>query len=676
MAYTPNPVDATQPTEDKFVESAAAEFRALKGHVNTEIERLDTDIANLAPGGAISSDAQADIFTCDGVQTVFSLYRDPGRLANLDVSIGGVTQRPGVDYNWTSPGTTLIFTVPPIAGVQNLLVRYTEGLPPDTTGTLRSDLSNTTELDLGDALIGVKQPFTGSVAKNQHQKNAEFVSVKDFGAVGDGVTNDTAAFLAAVTASKLVFVPDSQQPYVVSGLNVPLGSRIFGSGLIKTGSGNTVNLSTVDMAPDDGPMHVIFCDGPTSTWEEMLDMKSCGFNTVMPYLYSDTYRGSALANCRALGMKILMYTGFVRPDIANWPALAAQALAYDAEPEVIGYYVFDEPVANGITKPEQANGMTLMRAGTAKPLGIAENAVVFTASAFLILAYDFVLTDQYFLDTAANGNVPLYNAIRNLGEFSYGLPHAKIIPLVGLFNGPDFTKSATLTVQLADVLVKMSRDNSWGAFIWDPVAASLLTNGVRNTLEYRKAAKRYNSSIALMEKWKVHSLLLGPRASFVGKPNGIKALWTNTTDAAILGNPGASNLIPWYVENVGVITDMRHSSFEANGLAINGAGGNCGFAGMPSGINCSIFRFDNYHNASTVEVKVGSSFNLGFTRTNVATLPLASTAESGINKQLAADGDFTKMPTLQVDIIGPPVAFPNAFLSGYMIFTDIPEVTF
>lgn len=33
MPYTPNPADATQPTEDKSVESAAAEFRALKADV-------------------------------------------------------------------------------------------------------------------------------------------------------------------------------------------------------------------------------------------------------------------------------------------------------------------------------------------------------------------------------------------------------------------------------------------------------------------------------------------------------------------------------------------------------------------------------------------------------------------------------------------------------------------
>lgn len=46
-------------------------------------------------------------------------------------------------------------------------------------------------------------PFTGSVQRPQSSKNADTVSVKDFGAVGDGVANDNAAILAAQTAAGL-----------------------------------------------------------------------------------------------------------------------------------------------------------------------------------------------------------------------------------------------------------------------------------------------------------------------------------------------------------------------------------------------------------------------------------------------------------------------------------------
>jgi len=58
-----------------------------------------------------------------------------------------------------------------------------------------SSFANTTDPALGDALVGFRQSnasgnLTGAVGKTVHQKLQESVSVKDFGAVGDGTTND------------------------------------------------------------------------------------------------------------------------------------------------------------------------------------------------------------------------------------------------------------------------------------------------------------------------------------------------------------------------------------------------------------------------------------------------------------------------------------------------------
>lgn len=44
----------------------------------------------------------------------------------------------------------------------------------------------------------------------------EVVSVKDFGAVGDGVTDDYAAFAAALLAAKRVYVPNPSVKYAIS----------------------------------------------------------------------------------------------------------------------------------------------------------------------------------------------------------------------------------------------------------------------------------------------------------------------------------------------------------------------------------------------------------------------------------------------------------------------------
>jgi hypothetical protein len=76
--------------------------------------------------------ANSDLFSGTGAKTTFTLSANPGALNNLDVSIGGVTQRPGTDYTWSS-GTTLTFVSAPVAGTNNILVRYMQALPQGYT---------------------------------------------------------------------------------------------------------------------------------------------------------------------------------------------------------------------------------------------------------------------------------------------------------------------------------------------------------------------------------------------------------------------------------------------------------------------------------------------------------------------------------------------------------------
>lgn len=63
------------------------------------------------------------------------------------------------------------------------------------------------------------------------------VNVFDYGAVGDGVTDDTAAFNAAIATGKAVFVPYTEDGYLVSNINVVSNMYIIGekSGVTQTG---------------------------------------------------------------------------------------------------------------------------------------------------------------------------------------------------------------------------------------------------------------------------------------------------------------------------------------------------------------------------------------------------------------------------------------------------------
>lgn len=55
----------------------------------------------------------------------------------------------------------------------------------------------------------------------------EAVSIKDFGAVGDGVTDDTAAIQAAVNTEKPVFVPPTDASYFITTAIAPKNNQVF-----------------------------------------------------------------------------------------------------------------------------------------------------------------------------------------------------------------------------------------------------------------------------------------------------------------------------------------------------------------------------------------------------------------------------------------------------------------
>jgi parallel beta-helix repeat protein len=109
-----------------------------------------------------------------------------------------------------------------------------------TKRILRSQLAEAIRPDLGyeaasgSSLVGYTPSGTGAVATNVQAKLREFVSVRDFGAVGDGVTDDRAAFQAAVDAVSAagggtVFVPEGT--YRISArVNLKNGVVLMGEG--------------------------------------------------------------------------------------------------------------------------------------------------------------------------------------------------------------------------------------------------------------------------------------------------------------------------------------------------------------------------------------------------------------------------------------------------------------
>lgn len=111
-----------------FLESSSTTFTLTSSVLTTDsVEIIGFPLSTITQI-EVAGAANADIFSGNGVSTVFNLGATPGVQANLRVSIAGLVQRPGIDYTWTS-GAVLTFTVAPPAGVSNILVTYMLGIP-------------------------------------------------------------------------------------------------------------------------------------------------------------------------------------------------------------------------------------------------------------------------------------------------------------------------------------------------------------------------------------------------------------------------------------------------------------------------------------------------------------------------------------------------------------------
>ncbi|CAB4139230.1 Pectate lyase superfamily protein [uncultured Caudovirales phage] len=147
----------------------------------------------------------------------------------LIVSLNGLELRPVVDYTATS-GLSVVLTSAATAG-DELQIQAFAGF----------NVAN-----IQSANVSFQQSGAGSTVRSIDAKLKEIVSVKDFGAVGDGVTDDTAAIQAAINQGGKICLIDNATHKVSAVLNIDISlTSLIGNGSVIDGSSSSTGVLNV-----------------------------------------------------------------------------------------------------------------------------------------------------------------------------------------------------------------------------------------------------------------------------------------------------------------------------------------------------------------------------------------------------------------------------------------------
>lgn len=79
--------------------------------------------------------------------------------------------------------------------------------------------------------ISTKLPYANTITRTLAERNTDAVSVKDFGAIGDGIANDSVALNAAFNSGLSIFLPEGDYLYDFINIDAPLS--LSGIGRLK-----------------------------------------------------------------------------------------------------------------------------------------------------------------------------------------------------------------------------------------------------------------------------------------------------------------------------------------------------------------------------------------------------------------------------------------------------------
>jgi hypothetical protein len=183
-----------------------------------------------------------------------------GTIANSNPLVLDAAGRPPSQI-WLTDGVLYKFVVKDALNVE---IRTYDNIPGIADSSALDALSAST----GSSLIGYIQGSAGSVAQTvQSRLRNDFVVPEDFGAVGDGIANDTAALQAALVSGKDVNLTAGKTYLHTSELVISANNqRVIGSGAIRTSgavnsfriTANGVELSATFNSPGQTAGYAIY----------------------------------------------------------------------------------------------------------------------------------------------------------------------------------------------------------------------------------------------------------------------------------------------------------------------------------------------------------------------------------------------------------------------------------
>ncbi len=236
----------------------------------------------------------------------------------LQISLGGVVQEPGSAYTTNNVNGTITFATAPVNGSDFFGIAYSK-LPVAAITN-----SNFTQ--------------TGSVVtRTINAKLTDVVSVKDFGAKGDGTTDDTTAIKNAISALRggskgSLYFPAGTYPITQLNLNSIRGIRFIGDNTQDTYAKQTI----IQAYPvSDGNL-----GSASYQFKHLINLRSCGnliFEGIAFDIYEQPYEriftldsnasaGTSVDNAKAY-YNILTTTAFKNPAIVDYtPGTTTEAV--------------------------------------------------------------------------------------------------------------------------------------------------------------------------------------------------------------------------------------------------------------------------------------------------------------------------------------------------------------